>query len=42
MEIMIKFFGLAVAQPADEKWRPEDLATVGELLLDISTSLAQM
>ncbi|XP_008555718.1 chorion peroxidase [Microplitis demolitor] len=33
---------IAVAQPADEKWRPEDLATVGELLLDISTSLAQM
>ncbi|XP_044592402.1 chorion peroxidase [Cotesia glomerata] len=30
-----------VAQPSNEKWRPEDLATVGELLLDISSSLAQ-
>ncbi|XP_015522628.2 uncharacterized protein LOC107226351 [Neodiprion lecontei] len=30
-----------VAQPNTETWRGEDLATVGELLLDISTNLAQ-
>ncbi|EZA46454.1 Peroxidasin-like protein, partial [Ooceraea biroi] len=30
-----------VAKPKSEVWRPEDLATVGELLLDISTNLAQ-
>ncbi|XP_054003240.1 uncharacterized protein LOC128889548 isoform X1 [Hylaeus anthracinus] len=29
-----------VAQPKGKTWRPEDLATVGELLLDISTNLA--
>ncbi|XP_034945626.1 peroxidase [Chelonus insularis] len=29
-----------VAQPYNDKWRAEDLATVGELLLDISTTLA--
>ncbi|KAK0074719.1 hypothetical protein PV325_007910 [Microctonus aethiopoides] len=29
-----------VAQPPNEKWKPEYLATVGELLLDISTTLA--
>uniref|UniRef100_A0A0C9RXX3 Ppp1r3c protein n=1 Tax=Fopius arisanus TaxID=64838 RepID=A0A0C9RXX3_9HYME len=31
-----------VAQPHTEIWKPEELATVGELLLDISTTLAQM
>ncbi|XP_050574837.1 chorion peroxidase isoform X1 [Bombus affinis] len=30
-----------VAQPKSKMWRPEDLATVGELLLDISSNLAQ-
>ncbi|XP_032687979.1 uncharacterized protein LOC116852085 [Odontomachus brunneus] len=30
-----------VARPKAEMWRPEDLATVGELLLDITTNLAQ-
>ncbi|KAK1134945.1 hypothetical protein K0M31_007711 [Melipona bicolor] len=30
-----------VAQPKTKMWRPEDLATVGELLLDISVNLAQ-
>ncbi|XP_070516525.1 uncharacterized protein Cysu, partial [Cardiocondyla obscurior] len=30
-----------VARPKSEVWRPEDLATVGELLLDITTNLAQ-
>ncbi|KYM82461.1 Chorion peroxidase [Atta colombica] len=30
-----------VARPKSEMWRPEDLATVGELLLDITTNLAQ-
>ncbi|XP_076389731.1 salivary peroxidase/catechol oxidase isoform X2 [Megachile rotundata] len=30
-----------VAQPKGKTWRPEDLATVGELLLDISSNLAQ-
>ncbi|XP_043523513.1 putative uncharacterized protein DDB_G0282133 isoform X2 [Frieseomelitta varia] len=30
-----------VAQPKTKIWRPEDLATVGELLLDISVNLAQ-
>ncbi|XP_020300859.1 chorion peroxidase [Pseudomyrmex gracilis] len=29
-----------VARPKSEMWRPEDLATVGELLLDISSNLA--
>ncbi|KYN43399.1 Chorion peroxidase [Trachymyrmex septentrionalis] len=30
-----------VARPKSEMWRPEDLATVGELLLDVTTNLAQ-
>ncbi|CAL1684601.1 unnamed protein product [Lasius platythorax] len=30
-----------VARPKSEMWRPEDLATIGELLLDISANLAQ-
>lgn len=30
-----------VAQPKNKMWRPEDLATVGELLLDISANLVQ-
>ncbi|XP_011868052.1 PREDICTED: uncharacterized protein LOC105562113 [Vollenhovia emeryi] len=30
-----------VARPKSELWRPVDLATVGELLLDITTNIAQ-
>ncbi|KAJ8673332.1 hypothetical protein QAD02_004594 [Eretmocerus hayati] len=30
-----------IVRPKDEKWKPEYLATIGELLLDISVNLAQ-
>lgn len=33
---------IRVAQPKTNIWKPEELATVGELLLDISTQIAQM
>lgn len=33
-------FGTGIAQPHGD-WKPDDVATVGELLLDISITLAK-
>lgn len=38
--INILYYSIDVAQPKSD-WKPEELATVGELLLDISIQLAR-
>lgn len=37
----MNFLLIDIAQPVSPFWKPEELATVGELLLDISTTLSR-